>query len=227
MLRKLFSHMVSIVLLFLMLLAGCTRRDTSKSVTFEQEPTDYTLLIVVDIDLIKSNPEAISFVTYAIEHYFRERIGSNDHIVISQLSGNNQPLLFQGKPRFLLEKFASPEDFRQFLISRSDPGRRINDGISESLDYLAHTSSVVRGGAAPIALIVSSMVDDHPESKESDDRVMAELIKFGNTGGQMAFYFCNQQRMASVREKMEKAGFGWEILECDVNGRPPLPTFHR
>ena len=54
--------------------------------------------------------------------------------------------------------------------------------------FVSQTRSVTRGGAAPIALIVSSMIDGEPESSQSDDRMMQELIKFGNVGGQMAFY---------------------------------------
>ena len=213
--------------LFLSGCGGCARHDTSKSVTFEVEETDYTLLIVADIDVIQSNPRAFDFVTYAVEHYFKERVGTNDQIIISGLSGNKRPLLFQGTPRDLRREMPTEEEFRKYLVARSEKGRRINDGIAESLDFISHTSSVKRGKAAPIALIVSSMVDGEPESKESDDRVMAELIKYGKAGGQMAFYFCDQQRMAAVREKMEKAGFGWEILECDIYGRPPLPSFNR
>lgn len=220
-----FKTLTSIVLIAS--LCGCTRRDTSKAVSWEQEPTDYTLLIIVDIDTIKTNPRAADFITYAVNNYFRERVGTSDHIIISQLSGNKRPLLFQGTPRDLRQQMQTPEALRDYLIAASSQGRRINDGISESLDYVSHTTSVKRGGAAPIALIVSSMIDGNPESKESDDRMMGELIKFGNTGGQMAFYFCDQERMAYVRDKMEKAGFGWEILECDIYGRPPLPTYHR
>lgn len=208
-------------------MSGCARRDTSRPVTFEQEETDYTLLIVADIDIISTNPRAFDFVTYAVEHYFKERVGTKDQIIISGLSGNKRPLLFQGTPRDLRREMPTEAEFRKYLVARSEKGRRINDGIAESLDFLAHTSSVKRGKAAPIALIVSSMVDGEPESKESDDRVMAELIKFGKAGGELAFYFCDQQRMAAVREKMEKAGFGWEILECDIHGRPPLPTYNR
>lgn len=220
-------HEITACLILLLVLSGCQRRDTSKSVSWDQEPTDYTLMLAVDIDTIKNNPRASEFIIYAVDHYFRERIGTSDHIIISQLSGNKKPLLYDGTPTDLRRQMPTQEAFRDYLISHSSDGRRINDGISESLDYIGHTSSVKRGGAAPIALIVSSMVDGNPESQASDDRVMESLIKFGRSGGQMAFYFCDQERMASVREKMEKAGFGWEILECDINGRPPLPTFHR
>ncbi len=228
MLQSSFLRKLCVVLILLLGgCGGCARHDTSKSVTFEQEESEYTLLIVADIDVIQSNPRAFEFVTYAVEHYFKERVGTHDQIIISGLSGNKRPLLFQGTPRDLRREMPTEEAFRKYLTAHSEQGRRINDGIAESLDYVAHTSSVKRGKAAPIALIVSSMVDGEPESKESDERVMAELIKFGKAGGQMAFYFCDQQRMAAVREKMEKAGFGWEILECDIHGRPPLPSYNR
>ena len=224
--RLMFALMISSVLI-LGGSGGCARHDTSQSVTFEQEAVDYTLLIIADIDVIKSNPRAFDFVTYAVDHYFQERVGTHDQIIISGLSGNKRPLLFHGTPSDLRQQMPTEEAFRKYLLDRSDPGRRINDGIADSLDYLAHTSSVKSGGAAPIALIVSSMIDGQPESQESDGRVMAELIKFGKAGGTMAFYFCDQTRMGAVRERMEKAGFGWEILECDIHGRPPLPTYHR
>ncbi len=137
-------------------------------------------------------------------------------------------MIFQGTPRTLREEYPSEQQFRDFLKSRGNPDRRINDGIVKSLKYISRTSGVKREGAVPVALIVSNMIDGEPESKESEERVMESLINFGTkTRGHIAYYFCDQNRMDVIEERMEKAGFTMTILECDANGRPPLPTFHR
>lgn len=218
----------SILLLFLIaLLCGCRDPKQQAAVTWEQEPTDYTLLIIIDPDTVNKNPRAADFVVYALDYYFRDRVGTNDHVIISGL-GTEAPVMFEGNPRTLREDYPSEQQFRDFLKSRGNPDRKINDGVAKSLKYISRTSGVKRGGAVPVALIVSSMIDGQPESKDSEDRVIQSLIDFGTiTRGHIAYYFCDQNRLDVIDERMKKAGFNMTILECDVNGRPPLPTFHR
>lgn len=220
-------HFTRLALLpfLLAVFVGCQRRDTSAKVTWEQEPTKYTLLIVADIEVVKSDPRSYDFVIHAIDRYASDRMGEHDQVIISQISGNDRPLLFQGTPRELRRAMPNHEEFRNYLIAHSDPGRRLHEGLAESFDYVLNTSSVSRGKAVPVTLIISSMKEGENEASASKERFINALIKYHQAGGQMAFYFCDQQRMAWVREQTAKAGMTWTLLEGNPNGHPPLPSF--
>lgn len=208
------------------LAAGCQRRDkTEKGMTFEHEPTRFTLLVVADIDVVKNNPKAYDFVIAALDRYGSDRMGENDQVIISQISGNNRPVLFQGTPQQLRRDMPSQEEFRNYLLSRSDPGRRLHDGLTESFNYLMKTRSVAQGGAKPVALIISSLNEGEAESAGCQERFIQALINFHRAGGQMAFYFCDQRRSAWLEEQTAKAGMQWTHYELDAHGRPPLPSF--
>lgn len=203
---------------------GCERRDAASASPFQQETCDFVLLLAVDRDYVVQNDKAYEFVTYAIDRYFHDTIGSNNQVIIAQLSGTQAPLLWQGSPHDLRRQFANQEEFRNYLLTHGDSGSRINLGLAEALDYLMHSYSVANGKAKSVALILSDMIDDQPESKESERQLMDALIAYGRKGS-IGFYFCDQRRMADIRRKMEAAGFGWYTLECDIHGRPPLPSF--
>jgi len=209
---------------------GCERRDTSFASPFQQESSDYVLLVAVDLsgsfrELMTEDGKAYELLLHAIDQYHRDGIGSDFQIIITQLSGNRRPLLWQGKPQQLRREFPDPTAFRDFLIAHGDAdSSRINDGIAESIDYVLHTYSVAHGNARSVALILSDMEDTHDSQHESDLRLTTALTTFARRGN-IGFYFCDQERMADIRQKMKQAGIDMYILECDIHGRPPLPSF--
>jgi len=209
---------------------GCERRDTSNTSPFQQESCEYVLLVAIDTsgsfcDFMTEDGKAYDFILRAVDQYHRDGIGSDFQIIITQLSGNQRPLLWQGTPQQLRREFPDPKAFRDFIIAHGDPSRsRINDGITESIDYVLNTYSVSQGNAKPVALILSDMEDNHSNRKESDSRLMNALTTFAGRG-EIGFYFCSQERMADIRQKMKQAGIDMYVLECDIHGRPPLPSF--
>lgn len=204
---------------------GCARRDKAAITVFDQEPMKFTLLIAADIDIVKSDPNAYKFVVRALEKYGNDRIGEPDHVIISQLSGNDRPLLFQGTPQELRRVMPTQQAFRDYLVSRSDPGRRLSKGLAESFYYLLNSSSVARGGAKPVALVISSMQPAEDEDPKDGEQFIEELIRFHRGGGLMSFYFVDQRRWAWVKEQTKKAGIDWVYMEPDPYGNPVLPSF--
>lgn len=209
---------------------GCDERDISNPSPFKQESCEYVLLVAIDLsgsfsDYMTEDGKAYNFVLQAIDQYHREGIGSDFQIILTQLSGNQCPLLWQGTPQQLRREFLDPRAFRDFLIARADPsGSRINDGIAECVDYALNTYSVSQGNAKLVALILSDMEDNHGNRRESDPRLMNALTTFA-AHGNIGFYFCSQERLADIRQKMKQAGIDTYILECDIHGHPPLPSF--
>lgn len=223
-------HVQRLVCILLVLLAGCERRDTSDVSPFQQEHCDYVLTIAIDLsdgfrEYMTADGKAYDLILRAIEQYFRDRIGGHDQIIITQLSGNKRPLLWQGTPQQLRREFPDSTSFREFLLGHSEPkGCRLNDGIADTIDYTLRTESIKRGNAKSALMILSKMLDDQPEQEASDARLMKALTTYARRG-HIGFYFCDALRMTEITEKLEKAGFAMHTLECDIHGRPPLPSF--
>ncbi len=204
---------------------GCKERETKVSrARIDREKVSYALLIVADIAVIEDDPRAYEYVLRAIDKYASDRTGEPDTVTISQISGNNRPILFRGTPRQLREKMPDQEQFRDYLVSRSDKGRRLNQGLVESFDFILNTHDVHEGKAQPVALIISSMEAGENEPPGSDEKMIDKLIEFHKAGGFMAFYFCAQERMAWVREQTKKAGMEWTTIEA-TEEYSDLPTF--
>ena len=208
---------------------GCDKRDSAGRSPFEQGTCDYIVLIAIDLsgsfgELIADDGKAYDFALRVLDRYFHDRVGGNDQIIITQLSGSN-PLLWQGTPRQLRQDFRTPDAFRDHLLARADPtGSRINDGLAESLDYVLGTHSVAHGNAKTIALVLSDMLDNQPDNAASEQRLLDALTRYARRGA-IGFYFCDQYRLADIRKKTRDAGFEWCIIEGGFHGEPPLPSF--
>ncbi len=217
-------RLLSLLTLPLLFVLGCEAAPPLSESPFVSEPCEYVLLIAVDCDYVKNNADVFEFITRTLDQYFHDRVGGKDQVIIAGLSGTNRPLLWQGTPQTLRHKFPDSKTFRDYLIAHGSKGKRINIGIAEALEYLMRTYSVEQGNAKSVALILSDMIDDQPGRDESDPRLMNALTTYARKG-HLGFYFCDQTRMADIRQKMEQAGFRWFTLECDIMGRPPLPNF--
>lgn len=210
--------------------SGCHERDTTKAASLQPDSSEYVLLVAIDMsgsfrEFMAEGGRAYTFLLTALDEYHQQGLGSDFQVIVTQLSGNDEPLLWQGTPRQLRRDFPDPESFRDFLIAHADSGSsRINDGIAESIDYVLHTHSVARGNAKTVALILSDMEDNHSDDEASERRLMDALTTYAGRGG-IGFYFCSQKRMAGIRRKMEQAGYDMYILESDIYGRPPIPNF--
>jgi hypothetical protein len=175
-------------------------------------------------EYMAKNGKGYEFLQRALDKYFSDRIGGNDQIVITQLSGGH-PLLWQGTPHQLRLDFPDQNVFRDYLLSHADQnGSRINMGLAESLDYVLHTHSVAQGKAKTIALVLSDMLDNHPDQDASEQQFLDALTRYARRGA-IAFYFVDQYKMAQLRKKTEQAGFRWSIIEGDIHGNPPLPSY--
>lgn len=216
--------------LLLVFAVGCEQVDQSQFSPLQPESCEYVVLVAIDMSesfrkYMAEDGKAYDFVNHVVEKYFRDRIGGNDQIVITQLSGNNKPLLWQGTPFELRKEFPDKQKFRDFLLANADPtSSRINDGVHESLKYLLRTHSVARGNAKTVALILSDMEDEFPDEEQSSDRLISSLTTFAKRG-HIGFYYCSQHRMEDIEKKLEEAGISMYILECDIHGRPPMPSF--
>ncbi len=219
------KRFLNVCIVVCLLLSGCERRDPAATNPFHNDDTEFVLLIAIDADYVEQNSQPYSFLIYALQTYFDDRQGSNgDEVIFSQL-GSPKPVLWHGKPEDFKRTFPSPDAFREFLASKKEPvSGSVNSGLAFSLDYIAHHPSVSSGQARSVTLVVSDMLDPSP-SPAADEEAVQSMIRYSKTGGAMGYFFCDQTRMATVRDQMERAGIPFYTLQSDAYGRPPLPSF--
>ena len=117
-------------------LTGCEkRRESSQAIFNSDQDVEYVLSVIVDLsgsfeDLMAEKGKAYEFLLHVVDRYFRDRIGSQDKLMISQISANERSLLWEGTPLQLRREFPTPEAFRNLLRSKADPvGSRVNDAV--------------------------------------------------------------------------------------------------
>ncbi|MBW3597607.1 MAG: hypothetical protein KY475_10065 [Planctomycetes bacterium] len=208
--------------------AGCERREPeSRRQSFQQDRYEGALVIAVDLsgsfaDFVTENGRAYQILLKAVDRYFRDRIGSDSMILITQLSGNADPLLWQGTPEQLRRQFPDHRAFRDFLLSRADPSAsRINDGVAESLNCAVRTLRGSEANAA--ALILTDWEDTYPDQDASRDRLTRALRDFSQYGS-LGLYFCSNSRIPDVERLMDETGVSY-VLVGSYDHNPPLPSF--
>ncbi len=211
---------------------GCEKRREEANVNpFGEDESEYVLMIVVDLSgsfqkLMAEDGTAYDFTLHAIDRYFRDRVGCNDQLILAQISGERRSLLWHGAPRRLYEEFPTARKFRDFLVARADPnGSMVHDGIAHAMEYLMSMRSVSTGKAKSATLILSDMMDNAPDSDQSEQRLIKAFTSYSNRSGAIGLYYCDQMELVKWRQNFEKAGLRLVALAPDVKGRPPLPSF--
>src|SRR5665213_2803801 len=165
----------AIPLVAILLALGCQKR-TGRPPVVENE-NDYVLAVLIDLSGSFSREfaergKAHSFLLRIVDTYFRDRIGTNDQIIIAQISAADRSLLWQGTPLELRREFPSAAKFRDFLLSKADPtGSLVHDALTQTCDYVMSQPSVASGRAKSAVFVLSDMEDNGPEPGESKERV--------------------------------------------------------
>jgi hypothetical protein len=170
--------------------------------------------------------KAHRFLLLLVERFFRDRIGSNDKIVIAQVSGAEKSLLWDGSPRALRQEFPNAEAFRDFLLAGSNPaGSRVHDGIADTVDYIMDYPGVANGQTKSALFVMSDMDDNFPEAEASKARLLRSLAVYSSRGGVVGFYWVNQTLVSVWRKGLAEAGFGRAVVESEIAAEPLIPTF--
>src|SRR5437867_608082 len=97
---------------------GCEPVANQTSSPIVAQEFDFVLAVVVDMsgsfsaEMQSGSGRAHRFLMRAVDLFFRNRIGEgNDRIIISQVSGTERALLWDGTPRGLRQEFTSAKSF--------------------------------------------------------------------------------------------------------------------
>ncbi len=172
----------------------------------------------------QDDPAAFNFFMAIIEKYKRDRAGYQDRIVISQLSGNNKSLLFDGRTGDLKKAFSSQEQFKDYLLrSANDKGSNVYASIDRTLSYLTKRIGIDQD-TTQITIILSDLMDNSASS-DTDRAAMIETMKEYCTNGTFGLYWVDESQMDEWGDIMREVGFDPVPLWTRFHYMPPLPNF--
>lgn len=213
------------------LAAGCEKRREVQTTTLVPDDSEYICTIMLDLsgsfsNLMAEQGKAYEFAMQVIDRYFRDRIASNDKIIIAQISGTKRSLLWQGTPTELHRDFPTADDFRKYLLAKADPGGSlVHDGVTHAVQYVLSEPNVANGKAKSAVFILSDMLDNGPSTTESEQRAVTAIADYGRKGGVVGIYYVDQLRVPVWRDHLKQAGIRQFCIESEIVGRPRLPDF--
>lgn len=212
---------------------GCVESQSAgQTAPFEEQELDACLAIVVDMSGSFSErweDRAYDMFLELSESYFAGSMGTNTKLVIGQLSGNEQVLLFEGRPSDLRCEFKSPEELHAFLREHCDPsGSRVYDATQRTIDYVGSISGVTENTRL-MTVILSDMRDTggFTINGEPPADLLESLTRYREQGGGLALYYVAEDEAGRWQGILEEAGFepGHYIIENDLVANPQLPKF--
>jgi hypothetical protein len=217
-------------LLVATLAAGCEKRHEAVDSTFGQIESDYVLTIVVDlsgsfVQKMAEDGKAYDFTLRVVDRYFRDRIGTNDRILIAQISGADQALLWEGTPVDLRHEFPSAPAFRSFLQSHAiQSGSLVHAAMTSALQHVMTDHRVARGQTKSALFVLSDMMDNGGDA-ESERLLMQELTDYGRCGGVVGLYYVDHPLVAVWKRRLNDAHIKHFCVESEIVAKPPLPSF--
>ncbi len=221
--------------LLCLLTAGCVESpDLGQAAPFESQELDACLVIVIDLSGSYQDlwdQRAYNLFLQLSDRYFNESMGTENRLIISQISGTEQALLFEGTPADLRKQFRSPQELSKFLKDRSDPNSsRVIESTRQTLDYVSTFPGVTKNTRL-LTLIFSDMIDSDSLSQiwdQSQTHPLREpLQRYQALGGGIAMYFVADAERQRWNQLLQEAGFqaGHYLIESELTTNPQLPRF--
>lgn len=222
------------LMVLIVMLSGCVPvNESEENVKVEplQAPKrDYVLAIPVDIsgsfldEMFGRHGRGYRFVQMAIDRLFRDRMGTDDHVLLAQLS-TGQPLLWEGSPRDLKRRFKNADALKNFIAGHAGGTSHLYAGVADTLEYLYALPGVRDGETKVCVLILSDMQDNSPTLEADKTRMIQALRKMKDVKAGIGFYFVDAGELAGTRQCMIDAGIDPRFIESGIVENPPLPTF--
>jgi hypothetical protein len=209
---------------------GCDRRRESKTFAVPGDESECVIAVLVDLsgsflDRMTEGGEGHEFLLSLLDQYFRDRIGTNDQVILAQISATvDQSLLWQGTPLELRQQFPDAHAFSEFLRSKADPqGSCVHNAIVQTVEYVMSLPNVANGKSKSALFVLSDLIDNGPQSGASRGQVIEVLSQYFKRGGESFFYFVDQRLIPVWHRDLQKAGLEFSLLP-DIR-RPSLPHF--
>ncbi|REK08653.1 MAG: hypothetical protein DWQ37_20155 [Planctomycetota bacterium] len=229
--QQLSSRISCALVLLATIVSGCEKRRETVDVTFGDDDCRYILAVVIDMsgsfaDRMADNGEAYAFLGALLDRYTRAKVGSGDRLVIAQVSGSDNFLLWEGRPLDLRREFDSAGQFRDFLCDNaSSSSSQIYEGMVNVLKYVMANPGVTEGRVKPVIFFLSDMEDTEPGKAARGREIRALLKDYGSCGGSMGLYYVETWRVGPWQRELSNAGIQQHHVQADIVGKPDLPEF--
>jgi hypothetical protein len=210
---------------------GCEPRREQHVSPLAQDEIENVVVILLDMSgsyaaRSGADGEAYGFALQVVDRYFRNSIGSNDRLVLAQISGTEKSLLWEGTPIQLRQKFSTADEFHRFLQAKSSPhGSRVHSGAADALDYVLAFPGVANDTTRSAVFVLSDMLDNFPDSEQSKQRLLRSLAAYSQSGGAVGLYWVDSSLLAEWRANLRNAGIKNFVVESEIVADPALPTF--
>lgn len=230
---QLFKYVAAIILP-LVVTAGCFEATPRTNVEpFAVESLDACL--IVGVDLSSSFAEDFSDRAYPLllevmNKFFTASMGDNTRIVLSQISGSDDAMLFEGTPRELRRRFKTPEELSGYLLEHSEPSKSpVYVATGKTFAYV-NTISGIAPETKLLTVIISDCQDSETDKKErsvTGYRMLSELKAYRAKGGTLAMYYVALDETKRWGKILNLAGFepGQYVICNDLVETPELPMF--
>lgn len=208
-------------------LCGC-RDPNSESAFRQNDEIDRLVVLVLDLSgsfehKMQKDGIAYKFALDVVDQCFRDSIGSEDRLILSQISGSSAPILWEGKPLDLRNQFKTPEEFWTFLKTKAVPNQsNVHDGIYRVVDYLMSRPGIANGRTKSAVLVLSDLLDNGASSSFSQ---MRDTLKvYGSMNGVVGLYYVDQNMQKLWHNLLMQTAIRDFVVEGDFYGKPNLPT---
>jgi len=206
---------------------GCESAPPEPPAPVFSQKADFMLVAVFDVSgscAETQEKKGYPLLLATIDKLFADRVGRNDRLVLARVSGSTRSILWDGKPLALRESFASGEDFRAFLEKGGGGGSRVNDSVTDAVEYVMGFPGVVQDHTC--VMVLSDMLDNFPDSEQSRKKMIQTLGAYAKKGGSAAFFFTAQEETAKLRQDLATCGFRFPpVVEDEAAVSPALPQF--
>ncbi len=213
---------------------GCVEsQQVSQSQPFETKELEACLAIVVDMSGSFSgnwDDKAYKLFLQLMDQYFTDGAGDESRIVIGQLSGNTDVILFEGRPNELRQKFRSPEELNQFLETNSTPDQSpVYQSTARAIDYVSSMPGITEKTKL-VTVVLSDMIESEAnrvKRSSAGTKMVESLKKYQAMGGGIALYYVAPEETQRWSEILDRAGFesGTYVIESTLVAHPQLPRF--
>lgn len=219
-----------IVLLVCLSGLACEARRQREVSPLPTAHREYLVAVVLDLSgsyqrLMLDEGKAWHFFNAVINRFFQDRAGSDDRIVIAQISATPKALLWEGTPMNLRRDFPNAAAFKDYLSKHSHPaGSRVHDSIADMVEYVNDYPGVKEGKTRTAVFVLSDM-DNNIGGEESKKRLLSSLDTYAKRNGTVGMYWVEGRLLGEWKRHLQTCGFKSSVVESDIVSQPTLPSF--
>lgn len=213
---------------------GCIQTEATNHLKpFEAEQLESCLAIVVDMSGSFDHEweeRAHPLLLDLMDQFFIEALGGESRVVLCQMSGNEDVVLFEGSPSDLRQQFPTPTALADFLTQKSDPGGSpIYRTTDRAISYVASMPAVGEKTRL-MTVILSDLEETAAYGQPRTDaglKMLTTLRRYQRMGGGLALYFVSEAEQPRWQKILAAAGFepGSYVIENHLVAKPRLPQF--